>query len=363
MSALKSEEVGGSIGTLSGQWLLENLRELSAAIVARAFASNPSLKQKYGNSGRNKCEEDAMYHLHFLCGALALDSVKVFIDYVGWAKIVLHSRGIAVADLALTLDCMRVVLHRKAPRKLAALLCEFVNAASSALPTLPENAPALIDAKAPYAELANSYLNSLLVFKRDEAMASLVRVLEAGLTFRDLFEYVLSPVQKQVGRLWQEKRITVVQEHYCTVATDMLLISYRRKFLGTRRNVSAVAVCADGEEHCLGLKMFSDILESDGWNISYMGSKCPNSAVLDYLHKNKTDLVAISVTTPLHLTSTKQLIADIKALPRAYKPAVLIGGAVLNSESELWKRTGADGWGATVLDGLEVANRLVGEKH
>jgi methanogenic corrinoid protein MtbC1 len=170
-------------------------------------------------------------------------------------------------------------------------------------------------------------------------------------------------VQKEIGRLWQEKRITVVQEHYCTAATDMLLVSYRRKFLGNGRNVSALAICADGEEHCLGIKMFSDMLQSDGWRTSYIGPKSPNADVLDYLRKNRTDLIAISITTPLHLSSAKRLIADIKALPGRQKPAVLVGGAVLNSQPDLWQRMGADGWAATVLEGLDAANRLLDERN
>ena len=360
MSPHKSD-AKASASTLASHWLFEHLQELSAAIVERTFASHPKLRKKYGKRGRSKCEEDAMYHLHFLSSALAVDSEKMFVDYIGWAKIVLCSRAIPVADLAGTLDAVRYVLRRKAPKRVAALSCEYVDAASAALPTLPEHAPTLIDPSRRHGRLANSYLNSLLVFKRDEAVASLVRELDAGMSFQDLFQYVLSPVQKEVGRLWQEKRITVVQEHYCTAATDMLLLSYRRKFLGTRRNVTAVAVCADGEEHCLGIKMFSDMLESDGWKISYIGPKCPNADVLDYLQKNRTDLIAVSVTTPLHLASAKRLIADIKTLPGTHLPAVLVGGAILNSEPDLWKRLGADGWGATALEGLEVANRLVSE--
>ena len=362
MSPLEAN-TNASTSALASQWLLDNIRELSAAIVARTFASDRGLKKKYGNTGASKCEEDAMYHLHFLSGAVAVDSEKIFVDYVGWAKILLCSRGIPLTDLTRTLDAMRHVLRRKAPKKFAAALFKFVEAASAALPNLPESAPPFIDPERPHSQLANSYLNSLLVFKRDEAIACLPRELEAGLTFQDLLQYVLAPVQQEVGRLWQEKRITVVQEHYCTAASEMVLVSYRRKFLGTCRNVSALAICADGEEHCMGIKMLSDLLESDGWRTSYIGPKSPNVDVLDYLRKNRTDLIAISVTTPIHLNSAKRLITGIKALSGKASPAVLVGGAALNSEPDLWKRMGADGWGGTVLEGLDVANRLAGEKN
>ena len=187
---------------LASEWLVDNIGELSAAIVARTFASHPKIKKAYRDRRRSKCEEDTMYHLHFLSGALAVNSERVFVDYVGWAKIVLCSRGIPVTDLASTLDAMGQVVRRKAPKKLARLTCSYIEAASAALPALPESMPPLIDPTAPHAALANSYLNSLLIFKRDEAVASLVAELEAGLTFRDLFQYVLSPVQKEIGRLW-----------------------------------------------------------------------------------------------------------------------------------------------------------------
>lgn len=351
-----------SINAAASEWLTENLESLASAITVRSFGSEPKPTKNARSSDFEKCEEDAMYHLHYLAEAIAVDSPKMFLEYVGWAKIMLASRGISFADLAGHLQAIDAVLQLKAPKRLSQLIHSFVEAASAALPEMPETLPSFIDSTNPHAKLANSYLNSLLLLNREEAISAVISELESGLSFTELFQNVISPVQREVGRLWQQNRITVVQEHYCTAATDLLITRSRRNFLGNRRNVSALAVCADGEEHCLGIRIFSDLLESDGWKVSYIGPKCPVADVLKHLQANFIDLLAISVASPLNLAKVRKLIAEIKKLPQKRIPAIMVGGAVLNSEPDLWKRIGADGSGANVLEGLEVANTLIAQR-
>jgi hypothetical protein len=71
-------------------------------------------------------------------------------------------------------------------------------------------------------------------------------------------------------------------------------------------------------------------------------------------------LVAISVATPLNLSKTRDLITRIKSLE--HPPSILIGGAAVNSNPELWKHLAADGASADVSDGVDMANRLVRQR-
>jgi methanogenic corrinoid protein MtbC1 len=284
----------------------------------------------------------------------------MFIDYVGWAKIMLHSRGIDPASLGDNLESMADVLQLKSPRSCRSTFAEFVRSASAQLPKLPDTLPSFIDANSPFSELADFYLKSLLLLNRDAAISLVLRRLEIGLTIQDLFKHVIYPVQREVGRLWQENRITVLQEHYCTAATDLLIARLKHKTRGVPRHVTALAVCPDGEEHSLGIKMFSDLLESDGWRAAYIGPKCPTTDVLQHLVAYSVDFVAISVATPLNLGKAKDLIKRIKSLQ--HPPLILIGGAVLNSNPELWKHLAADGAAPDVSDGVDIANRLVAQR-
>lgn len=349
--------------TLACEWLDANIPQLAEAITARTFAENPQLQTKYGERGKLKCEQDAIYHLHYLYEAMASDSVTMFVDYVGWAKIMLCSRGIEWTDLQENLEAMIHALTLKAPRKFANVLQEFIKAALKQLPELPEKLPSFIDPARPFAELAESYLHSLLVLNREEAVSLLLRKVDSGLAINDLFRHVIHPVQQEVGRLWQENKITVLQEHYCTAATDLLITRLKRRFVGVPRAVTALSLCPDGEEHSLGIKMFSDLLEADGWKVAFIGPKCPIADVLKHVRRHATDLIAISVATPLNLSKAKQLITEIKKLPPQHRPAIIVGGVAIGAKIDSWNHLGADAVASDISEGVEIANRLVAQRE
>src|SRR6185312_7529457 len=363
MSRLNESERQKPVLTLACEWLDANIPQLAEAITTRTFAAKPELQAKYGNRGRLKCEQDANYHLHYLYEAMAGDSVAIFVDYIGWAKIMLRSRGIEWTDLKENLEGMIHTLRLKAPRKFANLFLKFIKAALMQLPELPGKLPSFIDPAMPFAELAEFYLHSLLVLNREEAVSLVVRRVESGLAINDLFRHVIHPVQQEVGRLWQENKITVLQEHYCTAATDVLITRLKRGFLGVPRAVTALSLCPDGEEHSLAIKMFSDLLEADGWRVAFIGAKCPIADVLKHIRRHATDLVAISVATPLNLSKTKELITEIRTLPPEHKPSIIVGGAAMKANADSWNYLGADAVASDVSEGVEIANRLVAQQE
>lgn len=362
MSPPKRSKRGKPVRAVVYEWLNTNMQPIAGEITDHIFTLNPELQKKYGERGRKKCEDDTVYHLHYLAEAIANDSPKMFVHYVGWAKIMLCSRGIDPADLGQNLVAMVHVLRARSPRNCRRIFAQFINAALARLQKLPETLPSFIDAGNPFRALADSYLKSLLLLNREEALSLILSRLESGLTINDLFRFVIYPVQQEVGRLWQENRITVVQEHYCSAVTDSLISRLKRRFVGLPRSVRALAICPAGEEHSLGIKMFADLLESDGWTVAYIGPKCPIPDVLQHIKAHATDLVAISVATPLNLAMTRELITRIRSLSLEPAPAILVGGAAVNADSKLWKYLEADGAATDVSEGIEIANRLIAQR-
>src|SRR5581483_9993850 len=255
MSPRKKNAEKKPVHSSAYEWLSVNIQSIAEAITARIFALHPELEEKYGERGRTKCEQDSVYHLHYLAEAIAGNSEKMFVDYAGWAKIMLLSRGVDSADLGDNLKVMAQVLQLKSPAKYKRLFAQLIDAALTHLPEMPEALPGFIGPGNPFAGLANAYLQRLLLLNREDAIALVTTELDAGLSIRDLFHHVIYPVQREVGRLWQENRINVLQEHYCTAATDLLITRLKHNFHAVPRSVRALAVCPDGEEHSLGIKM------------------------------------------------------------------------------------------------------------
>lgn len=334
------------------------MESVAKEVVATLLRNRSSLYRKYGERGRKKCREDAVYHLHYLTEAIAAGSERLFVDYVGWAKIMLASRQIHPKDLLLNLNGIVTIIRRCAPATVSGVVIKYVQSALQSFENLPETLPSYLARSNPLAEVANEYLKALLLLNRNEAEAVVRRELRAGLRVRDLINEVVLPVQQEVGRLWQENRITVLQEHYCTAATEILLTQLREDFKGTLRNVRALALCPEGEQHCLGIRLFSELLESDGWRVAYIGPNCPTADVLKHLSRTKMDLVAISVTTLLSMPNVRELVTKIRELKLKIDPWILVGGQALGSDPQLSGSLQVDGWAANIFDGLTVANRL-----
>ena len=364
MSLRKKRSTTPPAAVTASDWLSQNISSLAAEITENQFSARPGLLRKYGSKGRLKCTEDAASHLHYLSEAIAVTSPAIFTRYIGWAKIMLSSRGIESGDLKHTLQGMKRVVAKQANGEHGALIGKFITLALEELPNLPESLPPFIDSREPFAPIANKYLQSLLLLNRNEAIAGVMEEVEAGLSIRDVFQHVIFVAQQEVGRLWQMNQITVVQEHYCTSSADLLIARLRRKYSDTSRDVSALALCAANEEHSMGVRLLSELLEADGWRVAYIGSKSPTADVLKHLKANPTDLVAISIGTPLSLSKAKELIQAIRSLPLRNPPRIMLGGSALNaSEPTIVQALGADAYAANILDGLEMADRLVRERR
>jgi MerR family transcriptional regulator, light-induced transcriptional regulator len=344
----------------TGEWLNTNSKILAREITSEHFHRHPELDERYRQKGRERCIEDTAYHLHYLAEAIAADSPSLFTSYLGWAKIMLSARGIPPADLVSHLRTTMHIIEQRAASIDVLAIANIVNAALAALPHLPDQLPSFIDPQKPFAADAEKYLHALLILDREDAIQPILTMVESGTRVSDVFEHVLVPVQQEIGRLWQQNQITVVQEHFCTAATDMLISKLTHQFVAISRQVSALTMCTEGEEHCLGIKMLTEILEADGWRATYVGANPPIVDVIKYLHRHPTDLAAISVVNPMNLSRARQLIASIKTLPKDRIPRILVGGGALNADPDRWKMLGADGFAESLLDGLDKANRLIG---
>ena len=163
---------------------------LAEAITARQYELQPELATRYGPAGREKCLQDARYHLSYLAEALSASSPALFAAYVSWAKVMLSTRGIPATDLAKNLECMREVIERVLPDETGPSVREFIDAGLTRLPEFPAELPTLID-DGPHRELAENYLALLLRGERHLASRLVLDSVDAGVSPKDIYLHVL----------------------------------------------------------------------------------------------------------------------------------------------------------------------------
>lgn len=331
---------------------------LAEAITARHYELHPELAARYGPTGREKCFQDARYHLSYLAEALTSCSPALFADYVSWAKVMLSTRGISAADLVQNIECMREVIERKLPDETRPSLHNFINAGLDRLPEFPTELPTFID-DGPHWELAQKYLALLLGGDRHVAARLVLNSVDGGVHPKDIYLHVFQRTQREIGRLWQMNKISVAHEHYCTASTQFIMAQlYPRIFRTERVGRTMVATSVAGELHELGVRMVADFFEMEGWDTYYLGANSPPASVVQAVVERKAQVLGISATMTFHLRAVEELITQARKTAGAVGTKIMVGGYPFNLESSLWRQLGADLYAADAQQAVYLANQF-----
>lgn len=344
---------------------LHNLLEgqqlgLAEAITERHYQRNPELALRFGAVGKEKCRQDAAYHLSYLARAIETGSPALFMDYVAWAKTMLASRRIPASDLAANLEVLlTVVLERLDDQAARAAVRSVVEAGLSKLPAMPTSVPTFIGADEPLADLAETYLHYLLSGDRQKASALVLNAVNEGIAVRDVYLHIFQKVQHEIGRLWQENRISVAQEHYCTAATQLIMSQlYPRIFAEERNGNAMVAACVSRELHEIGVRMVADFFEMNGWDTYYLGANVPHESVIEAITKQQAVVLGISATMTFHIREVEKLIAAVRS-SEAKNVRIMVGGYPFNIDLDLWEKIGADGSATDATRAVTKASEMI----
>jgi methylmalonyl-CoA mutase cobalamin-binding domain/chain len=341
------------------QAITAQLNRLADKIVAWHYALRPELASRYGDAGRAKYVKDARYHLDALSQAIASGRMAIFLDYIAWSNVVLHSRGIPVDVFADTLETCRHVLGENLPRDQATIANQYLLESLKCLPTLPTSTPSFLNPNAPLAELARRFLDALLKADRRAASQIVLDAVHQGTSVRDIYLHVFQRSQYEIGRLWQSNQISVAQEHLCTAATQLIMSQlYPMIFETPRKNRRVVAACVGGDLHEVGIRMIADFFEMAGWDAYYLGADVPAASIVQTVIDRQAHVLAVSATLLTHIGPVGELISAIRANPACAEITILVGGHPFNVSPDLWREFGADGYAADAGQAVELAERF-----
>lgn len=332
---------------------------IAARLVDKEFQAHPELLQRYGAKGRAKSLDDAGYHLRYLAEALASENPQFFVDYVGWAKIMLAKHGVRAEDFLFHLQCMQEAVSESVASDLASEATRIIADAMAEFPALPEDIETFIDPSKPHAALANHYVQSLLRGERQHASRLVLESVANGIGIRDIYLHVFQPSQYEIGRLWQTNQISVAQEHYCTAATQLIMSQlYPYIFATEKSGGRLVATCVSGDLHELGVRMVADFFEMAGWDTYFLGANTPIPAVVQAVIERKATVLGISATITYHVRTVAEMIAAVRASPDCAGVRILVGGFPFNLDPELWRKVGADGHAPDADAAIALAQSL-----
>lgn len=211
----------------------------------------------------------------------------------------------------------------------------------------------------PLLELARQYLDALLRGDRQSARRYIMDGVDQGVTIKDIYLDVFQCVQRKIGQLWQTNKITIVQEHYSTATTQLIMAQLYPQIISSTQNGRKIMVaCVSGELHEIGARMVADFLEMDGWDAYYVGANTPAMGILEALVKHDSGILALSATMIGHVSKVREMISLVRSSEQGQGIKIMVGGYPFNIETNLWRQVGADAFALDAQDAVYVANKL-----
>ena len=142
----------------------------------------------------------------------------------------------------------------------------------------------------------------------------------------DIFQDVFVKVMKNIGSLWHEGEITIAHEHR---ASEILMgltdkVSDNTPHLSIN-GFSALVACVEDENHVLGAKLFSSILEINGWVVHYLGSSMPANDLKLFSEETSPDAIVLTATSTDRTIRVYEVLESLNDLDN--NPLILLGGS------------------------------------
>lgn len=344
-----------------GRMISLHLDELSSKIFLAQLAAQPHLNTLYNEQQKQKCLDDVRANLNFLASSLKVAQVKIYTNYMGWlAKLMKHIHiepEVMEAHFLLT----EKILVEFFGQESKSILSHYIRRGLETY--LKKEATEEMSESWIGNDQSKVLLSHLLKYEKNFALSYVMEQAKGGVPLKEIYLETLQPTLYQIGELWQQKKISVAQEHYCT-AVIQHVISMLYPFLFRDRKINGkkmTAVCAYGELHEIGIRMVADFFEMDGWDTHYLGASVPMEGVLSHLKEIRPDLLAISATIATNLDFVDHLINKIQDDESEFNPVILLGGRAFGQDEELAARIGGHGFARNAQEAVVMGNRLIEE--
>lgn len=178
---------------------------------------------------------------------------------------------------------------------------------------------------------------------------------KAGVGVAELHLQVVQPAQREIGRLWQQNRISVAQEHLAT-SISQLVVSHLYQHMPRERpnGKRALVACVEGEQHDVGARMGADFLEMAGFEVRFLGANVPTETIVR--EASAADLLGLSVSMPFHAPALEATVRAVRQARGEGYP-IVVGGNLVNWAPELGERLKIEAVGTSADDLVTACRR------
>ncbi len=308
----------------------------------------PKITSLIGGNAMSMMYDNHRNHIDFMATIFQFNSFEMLVKTIPWVYRSYHAHGFSFDYFPVELEVWKRVVKKHLNPAAAAeinsvydwmLKCHNVMIElSSVNPKAEESYPELADER-------GKFCACLLTAD----FPNCIKIAESILTKENgqeaLYLGLIQPVMYEIGRLWEQDKISTAEEHLATSIVGRILAGlYAKLPMALTGRGKVVVTSAPNEFHELGARMLADMLEAAGWDVIFLGANTPAQELVKLVKKTDPRFLAISLTMPFSIDKVADIISTLKRSPDLGHVKIMVGGSAFNADQNLWRQIGADAW-------------------
>jgi methanogenic corrinoid protein MtbC1 len=214
------------------------------------------------------------------------------------------------------------------------------------------------------ADVRRAYVEAQLAGDRRKALDLVAGLANHhGLSHGSIRAGVIRAAQQEIGRLWQENRISVAQEHMATAISHLALAElFRHERPAPRNGRKVIVACVDGELHDFPARFVADELDIAGFDVRFLGASVPTDTLLTFVAREEPDLLVLSATMAFHADTVRDAVERIRRRTQGRLP-IAVGGQVCDWVESFGRELGVEIAGSDGAALVEQARTLLGVRR
>ena len=323
--------------------------------VNRDLGNRPDVQALIGPNPLQMMEMNHQHHAQFMLTVFRLKSYDLLARTVPWVYRAYHSRGFSYDYFPVELQSWEKTINdniAEGDAQQIIAVYDWMISHHEAMIKLSVSGDTLGFSLPAETNEMQQIFTALLLHGDHRGCLKLVE--QSVRTTEDLryfYEHIAKYALYTVGLLWERNEVTVADEHLATAIIGRIASYLYSRFVGTPQTKgTAIVSAAPNEYHEVGARMVADILEIDGWDVTYLGANTPLEELVKLLKQKKPFMLALSVATAFNLEKAQMVIKTIKSDRDLTAMRILVGGLAFSSVPRLWQEFGADGYAANLAD-------------
>lgn len=199
--------------------------------------------------------------------------------------------------------------------------------------------------------LVERLFETLISGDRNAARALVQEANERNVPGETLIAEVFWPTYEMVEKLFRSDQMTTLSHHLATRLLRVLCDQAALRLSMQPANGKRVfAVCGPTDADELAGQIAIDLLEREGFTMSYAGGGIATDEILAHVQETQPDVLLLFASAPSDLPSIRGLIDTFHEIGAVRRLQIVVGGGVFNRAEGLAEEIGADLWATSPID-------------